>query len=190
MSSDKDVEDDLRQLLKDVPAYSWDFCWNQMEKCKIILVTDPFEFLKEHLRKLYFCNLWTSAIDWLWGSVAVLERYARGTVYAGFPSSWATPWENVSSGVSDQARHKPAFSVTETSYSLEISAIESREIILSKQRTTKALIRLRGSAPLLFAYDMSELYVLCITLVLCEPMIRLRPSRRSRYDSEQIRGWV
>ena len=30
--------------------------------------------------------------------------------------------------------------------SLEISAIESRDIILSKQRTTKALIRLRGCA--------------------------------------------
>ena len=29
---------------------------------------------------------------------------------------------------------------------LEISAIESRDIILSKQRTTKALIRLRGCA--------------------------------------------
>ena len=28
----------------------------------------------------------------------------------------------------------------------EISAIESRDIILSKQRTTKALIRLRGCA--------------------------------------------
>ena len=30
--------------------------------------------------------------------------------------------------------------------SLEISAIESRDIILSKQRKTKALIRLRGCA--------------------------------------------
>ena len=29
---------------------------------------------------------------------------------------------------------------------LDISAIESRDIILSKQRTTKALIRLRGCA--------------------------------------------
>ena len=53
---------------------------------------------------------------------------------------------NVSSGVYDQARHKPACAATEASESLEISAIESRDIILSKQRTTKALIRLRGCA--------------------------------------------
>ena len=40
--------------------------------------------------------------------------------------------ENVSSGVSDQARHKPASAATQASYSLEISAVESRDIILSK----------------------------------------------------------
>ena len=44
--------------------------------------------------------------------------------------------------------------------SLEISAIESRDIILSKQRTTKVLISMCGcagwSAPLLFAYDMTH----------------------------------
>ena len=66
----------------------------------------------------------------------------------------------MSTGVSDQAKHKPACAATEASSSLEISAIESRDIILSKQRTTKALIRLRGSAgwsaPLLFAYDMTH----------------------------------
>ena len=28
---------------------------------------------------------------------------------------WATPWENVSLGVSDQARHKPACTATEAS---------------------------------------------------------------------------
>ena len=54
--------------------------------------------------------------------------------------------DKTSSGVSDQARHKPACTATEASKSLEISAIESRYIILSKQRTTKALIRLRGCA--------------------------------------------
>ena len=59
-------------------------------------------------------------------------------------------------GVSDQVRLKPACSATEASQSLEISAIASRGIILSRQRTTKALIRLHGcagwSAPLLSAY--------------------------------------
>ena len=40
------------------------------------------------------------------------------------------------------ARHKPACATTEASKSLEISAIESRDIVLSKQQITKALIRL------------------------------------------------
>ena len=74
----------------------------------------------------------------------------------------ATTRQNVSSAVSVQARHKPACAATETSYSLEISAIESRDIILSKQRTTKAWIRLRGcagrSVPLLFAYDIRHIF--------------------------------
>ena len=47
-------------------------------------------------------------------------------------------------GVCDQVRLKPVCSASETSYGLEISAIASRRIILSRQRTTKALIRLRG----------------------------------------------
>ena len=59
---------------------------------------------------------------------------------------WAAPRENMSLGVSNQTRHKLACAATEASYSLEISAIESRDIILSKQRTTKTLIRLRGCA--------------------------------------------
>ena len=77
-------------------------------------------------------------------------------------SSWATTWQNVSLGVSDRAKLKPACTATEASYSNEISAIESRDIILSKQRTTKALIRLRRcagwSAPLLFAYDIRHIF--------------------------------
>ena len=76
--------------------------------------------------------------------------------------NWATPWENVSLGVSDQARHKLACAATKSSWSLEISAIESRDIILSKQRTTKALIKLRRctgwSAPLLLAYDIRHIF--------------------------------
>ena len=49
-------------------------------------------------------------------------------------------------GVCDQVRHKPACSADETRLSLEISAIETRDIILSRQQTTKVLIRLRGCA--------------------------------------------
>ena len=55
-------------------------------------------------------------------------------------------------GVCDKGRLKPACTATENSWSLEISAIASIGITLSRQRTIKALIRLRGSAPLLFAY--------------------------------------
>ena len=37
-------------------------------------------------------------------------------------------------GVCDQVRHKPACAATEISYGLEISAIVSRGIVLSRQR--------------------------------------------------------
>ena len=49
-------------------------------------------------------------------------------------------------GVSDQVRLKPTCSTDETSWGLDISDIESRGIILSSQRTKKALIGLRGCA--------------------------------------------
>ena len=45
-------------------------------------------------------------------------------------------------GIFDQVRLKPACSATENSYCLDL-ALESIGIILSKKRTTKALIRLR-----------------------------------------------
>ena len=71
---------------------------------------------------------------------------------------WATTRHIVSSGVSDTNRPAQPQKLA----SLEISAIESKDIILSKQRTTKALIRLRGcagwSAPLLFAYDIRHIF--------------------------------
>ena len=46
--------------------------------------------------------------------------------------------------VCDQVRRKPACSVSEASQSLEISDIETRGSMLSRQWTTKALIRLRS----------------------------------------------
>ena len=45
-------------------------------------------------------------------------------------------------GISDQVRLKPACSATETSYGLGIVTVASVGIILSRQQTTKALIRL------------------------------------------------
>ena len=72
--------------------------------------------------------------------------------------------------VCDQVWLKPDCSADETSWGLEISAKASRGTILSTQRTTKVLIRLRRcagwSAPLLFAYginrfshDVAHIYV-------------------------------
>ena len=56
----------------------------------------------------------------------------------------------------DQGRLKQACAAREARQRLEISDIETKDIVLSRQRTTKVLIRLRGcagwSAPLLFAY--------------------------------------
>ena len=48
-------------------------------------------------------------------------------------------------GVSDQVRLKPACSASETSWRLEISDIETRGIILSRQRTKKALYCLKAA---------------------------------------------
>ena len=57
-------------------------------------------------------------------------------------------------GVCKQVRLKLACSADETSYGLDISAIRSRRMILFRQRTTKALIRLRGNPSL-------EYHILC-----------------------------
>ena len=65
-------------------------------------------------------------------------------------------------GSFDQVRLKLACSATEASMRFEILVTETRDITLSRQRTTKALIRLRGyagwSAPLLFAYDIRHVF--------------------------------
>ena len=57
--------------------------------------------------------------------------------------------------VSDQVRLKTAYSSSEMSWNLEISPVASLAIILSSERITKVLIRLRGcagwSVPSLFA---------------------------------------
>ena len=77
-------------------------------------------------------------------------------------SIWASSWENASSGFSDQVRLKLACTATKASMRLEILVTETRDITLSRQRTTKALIRLRGctgwSVPLLFAYDIRYIF--------------------------------
>ena len=58
-------------------------------------------------------------------------------------------------GVSDKARLKPGPSARKTSWKIKILLVASLNMILSKTRITRALIRLRGctgwSAPVLFA---------------------------------------
>ena len=55
-------------------------------------------------------------------------------------------------GVCDQVGLKLVCSAAETSLSLEISDLESLCVILSRQQTTKALIRLRR-----FSHDVAHL---------------------------------
>ena len=59
--------------------------------------------------------------------------------------------------VCEQGRLKPACAATEARQRLEILDIETRGIILARQRTAKALIRCAGwFAPLLFAYGKNK----------------------------------
>ena len=69
---------------------------------------------------------------------------------------WASSRENLSSGFpKKKTRLNPVSSATETSLKIELSFVASLDMVLSKKRITKVLIRLRGcagwSAPLLFA---------------------------------------
>ena len=65
-------------------------------------------------------------------------------------------------GVSDKVRFKPACSATETSKKYENLLVESLDMIHSKKRLTKALIRLRRcagwSAPVLFANPRRQVF--------------------------------
>ena len=88
-------------------------------------------------------------------------------------SQWALSWEKTVLGMFDQVRLKPACSAIVTSKNLENSATASRGIILSRQRTTKVLIRLcwcaGWSVPLLFLYGMNSSFcdvALCLKLPL------------------------
>ena len=113
-----------------------------------------------------------------WGSNSLPLNWSQITNLTAPPG--LTPLSQVMRkpvfGVSDQVRLKLACSATETNYSLEILDTETRGIILSKQWTTKVLIRLRRctgwSAPLLFAYgknrfshDMAHMMTYLITPV-------------------------
>ena len=95
----------------------------------------------------HFCQIWTLS-------------FLRIVKCNHYLHKWSLVTRKPVFGVCAQLRLKPACSADETSYGLEISAIASRGIILSRQRTTKVLIRLRGCAgwpvALLFAYNKSR----------------------------------
>ena len=96
---------------------------------------------------------WAHSLCWFCHVVAhVFARFILQYEESWVNNIWATTHQNVSSGVSDQARHnRPAHPQK-----------LARDIILSTQRTTKVLIRLRWwagwSAPLLFAYDVRHIF--------------------------------
>ena len=77
--------------------------------------------------------------------------------------SFATSWENLSSGVSNQVRLKPACLADETSLGHEISAIASRGIILCRGRKQERRWSDCADAQtdlhlLLFAYDIRHVF--------------------------------
>ena len=89
-----------------------------------------------------------------------LDKITHETVKAWYPRHLSHVMRKPSLGLCKQVRLKPAYSATQPSKSHEIANKEIRDIILSRQWTTKALIRLRGctgwSAPLLFAYGINR----------------------------------
>ena len=115
-------------------AYS--FCW-------FCHVAAHFEFT---------CPL-TMSIDFLQPKLHINMAKSIWKVDAAntcITDKWAISWENLSLEVCDLVRLKP------TSQSLQIFDIGSIDIILSRQRTAKAMIRLHRCTgwcvPLLFAY--------------------------------------
>ena len=100
---------------------------------------------------------------------------------------WAKSWENRSLGVCNQIRLQPACSATETSSSLETSNTESTGIILSRQWSTKALIRLSGyagwSAHLMFAYSKRQVFSWCGSIIIQVKMYVIKLSENIKSSS-------
>ena len=133
--------------------------WETMPEDIMIRRNEGYAAIEKHMqeKKISLCTVQAKEVL---GDVETLLGLRYSCTYTHSHCSicmykWASSWENVSSGVSDQVRLKLACSATEASMRLEILVTETRDITLSRQRTTKALIRLRGcagwSAPLLFA---------------------------------------
>ena len=138
------------KIIKDGPGLFWVFFFlNEIYIC----------LFRRRKKKL-------SAGGRTWRKCILLAvRFAK-TLYLAFDtgSAWymSLVMRHVSSGVSNQVRLKLACSATKASMRLESLVTETRDITLSRQRTAKALIRLRGcagwSAPLLSAYDIRHVF--------------------------------
>ena len=105
---------------------------------------------------------WNKHMDQIIKKGNSMMGFLRRNLKDSNESIWATSRENVSSGVFDQVTFKPACPATEASLYLDTLDIASIHIILSRQRTTKVLIRLRGcagwSTHLLFAYGLRHVF--------------------------------
>ena len=99
----------------------------------------------------YFQSQW-----WNYFTITTDVSWTRGTSVCSPHHYLSHAMRKPVFGVSDQVRRKLACSTLETSWSLEILDLASIYIILSRQRTIKELIRLRGCAgwytPCLFVY--------------------------------------
>ena len=113
-----------------------------------VLYPYPFCRFCVHLNFLFICSL----------HFRILFMFQTYIPYI----IWAPSKENESSGVCDQLRFKPVCSATEASQNPQSLDLASIDTILSKQWTTKVLIRLRISAgwsvPLLFAYGLRHVF--------------------------------
>ena len=112
----------------------WPWPWN-VDLDRLVWADYTWATSRENLSSALKCWPWPVGLSWLH-----MSHVTKKTVF----------------GISNQVRLKLACSDSETISSLEILEKTGTGIILSKKRSTKVLIRLRGcagwSAPLLFAY--------------------------------------
>ena len=107
------------------------------------------------------------------------QRVKSLVLFSGY--IWASSREKFKTclrGLRPEVSHKPACTATEARWSPEILETASRGIMLSRQQTTKVLIRLREcagwSVPLLFAYNTNRFShnVVHITKITNQKMLR------------------
>ena len=114
--------------------------------------------------------------DWSWSSLDTLHSQGFIAASSWQWKLWSDYWYRLNLSLITRKivlgglRPGKTQTVSEASYSLESLDLVSRDIILSKQRMTKTLIRLRGcagwSASLLLAYSIKQIFTWCGSLSL------------------------